>query len=222
MSYLYTIISRIIVLITVIPIHECAHGWMASKMGDDTAKSQGRLTLNPLRHMDPLGSLLLIISGFGWAKSVPVNAYRFRNRKLGMAVVALAGPVANILMALVVLFLYKVIGYVSIIAGISSAVFMQAVLAVLQGIVLVNVSLAVFNLLPIPPLDGSRLITLILPERIYFKIMQYESIVFIALFVLLFSGILSTPLNYLSQMLIRGLDFLTGFVDAVFLYGMLT
>lgn len=210
-DWLFQIFVKAIVLFTALPFHEYAHAWAADKMGDHTAAVNGRLTLNPLAHLDPIGAICMLLTGFGWAKAVPINPRNFKNPKKGMALSACAGPLANLLLALVCLVFYKFAYY----SPLSHSMMGAAFCSVLLLMVNLNIGLGIFNLLPIPPLDGSRLATLFLPSKWYFKIMQYEQIIFIALFVLLFSGVLSTPLALLRNLVLRGLDFSTGFIDVL-------
>ncbi len=167
-----------------IVLHEIAHGFVAYLFGDRTAKNAGRLTLNPVKHIDIWGLLAMIIFGFGWAKPVPVNAYYFKNRKLGMAITALAGPASNLLLAFAALLVLKGLTLITI-----SSYWVYEVLVGLATFVqifaILNVGLAVFNLIPIPPLDGSKILNTLLPERIYFKIMQFEQYGFLVLLILL-------------------------------------
>lgn len=214
---LYVYFARLIVLFTSMPIHEFAHGWVADKLGDHTARYQGRLDLNPIAHLDPLGTLLIMFTGFGWAKPVPVNPRNF-NRKItmraGMAITSLAGPLANILMATVLLLIYKVIVLVMMVLGISVGNATAVITSILSLMVTINVSLAVFNLLPVPPLDGYHILAYFLPASFEYKMAQYSRYIFIGLFaVLMFTNILSVPLNFLSGFIYRFLDFSTGFVD---------
>ncbi|HHY63693.1 MAG TPA: site-2 protease family protein, partial [Clostridiaceae bacterium] len=157
------------ILFIILPVHEIAHGWVAYRLGDPTAKMAGRLTFNPFRHIDLLGLLMLYTAGFGWAKPVPVNFGNLKNRRSGMILVAMAGPLSNILLALISV----IIG--GIIAKLADAgvIFMdiEGSLKTLYYISLfffyfgtVNISLAVFNMIPVPPLDGSRLISAFVPE----------------------------------------------------------
>ena len=163
--------------------HELAHGLVAYWLGDDTAKRAGRLTLNPLDHLDPLGTLCMIFFGFGWAKPVPVNTSRFRHRKVGMALTALAGPLANFLLSFVLIFIALLMQTLSpgnqILLALSRFFIQTGQLSVCLG---------VFNLIPIPPLDGSRVLQVLLPNKIYYKLYRYEAYFQIGLIVLLFLG----------------------------------
>ena len=212
-TILYRTVVRLIVLLTALPFHECAHAWMANKLGDSTAKNQGRLTLNPLKHLDPMGAVLMLVAGFGWANPVPVNPYNFKNRKGGMALTALAGPLSNLLLAFVCTVVYKVLIY----SGYAATGFLAETLSSLASafylMIALNVGLGVFNLVPIPPLDGSRILNLVLPEKTYFQIMKYERIIMLALFAAIFLGLLDGPLNFVEGQIYRLLDLLTRFVD---------
>ena len=190
---------RIFVIFCVLPIHEFAHAFIAHKLGDDTARLKGRMTINPLAHIDPFGALMIIIGGFGYAKAVPVNIRNFKKRKPYMAITALAGPVSNIIMSIFFMFFTMLIQYKIGLSSDSGILYNVAVF--LMTAAQINISLAVFNLLPIPPLDGSRIFSLIIPDKYYYGIMQYERYIMIGLFVLLFTGILSTPLSYLSMLI---------------------
>ncbi len=193
---LVMIITRIFIVLTILPVHEYAHARMAKKLGDDTAERMGRLTLNPFRHLDPVGAALLVFFGFGFAKPVPVNPGRFTNQKKrrgGMALTAFAGPLSNLIMAFggVVLFcvvsaLTGSIVYANL--GTESGFYvlnMNAwyyVCSFLMQFSAINISLAVFNLLPIPPLDGSRIFGLLFPEKWMMAIEKYGFAIIIAIF----------------------------------------
>ena len=183
-----------IVLLTAFPVHECAHALAAHWLGDDTAKNQGRISLNPLRHLDLFGTVFMLLAGFGWAKPVPINANNFKNRKVGMAVSSLAGPLSNVLMSYVSIIICKILTYRSY--GNS---YVNALADVFWYATILNLGLAVFNLLPVPPLDGSRIFNLVLPEKLYFKVMKYENIIFGILFLSIWLGFLDKPLYFLQQ-----------------------
>ncbi|MCD7722471.1 MAG: site-2 protease family protein [Clostridiales bacterium] len=194
------ILSRAFVVFICLPAHELAHGWAAYKLGDNTAKNSGRLTFSPFAHLDPIGTLMIFLFGIGYAKPVPVNPNNFKKPKSGMALTALAGPASNLVMGFIGVFLADtVLAAYSAAGSASSAVYTlcQLFYLLFWYSAQVNVSLAVFNLLPIPPLDGSRVLAMALPDRLYYKYMRYERIIMIVLMVALFTGILSTPLSYL-------------------------
>ena len=181
-----TLLIYIIPLLFAITLHEAAHGWVASKLGDHTARMMGRVTLNPIKHVDPVGTvvvpLLLIVMNvgfiFGWAKPVPINFSALRSQKSGMIWVALAGPGANFLMA---------IGWL-ILAIISLKLELFILYSMARVGIFLNILLAVFNLLPIPPLDGSRVISALLPGPLAYKYGQFEQYGFLILLGLMFIG----------------------------------
>ena len=184
------ILQSVIPALICITLHELSHGFVAYKLGDDTAKRAGRLSLNPLRPLDPMGMLMMVIFRFGWAKPVPVNMYRFKDPKRGMAVTALAGPVSNILISLVFLFLYG-----ALYLPLQGSGFGVYVLEMLQITAYLSLSFAVFNFLPIPPLDGSKVLFSVVSDEAYRKLMRYERYGSIALLLLVSTGILGRPLS---------------------------
>ena len=208
---IYTFLLRFIVALIALPIHECAHGYAAYRMGDYTAKREGRLTLNPLAHFDIFGTIAMILFGFGWAKPVPINPLNFENPKKGMMISSLAGPMSNIGLAFISMVFYK-LSYIPQYMGISGA-FLSTVQMFLLYMITINITLGVFNLIPIPPLDGSRIATYFLPQRIYFKIMQYENLIFLGLIIALWFGVLDGPINFVSGTLTGVLDFITRPID---------
>ncbi len=203
---LISLMSRVFVVFCVLPIHEYAHALFATKLGDDTARLKGRLTLNPLAHLDIMGAVMIFLVGFGYARPVPVNPRKFKNPKAGMALTALAGPVSNLVMAFFFIILQKVFWYLFD-ANQTAVVFYVASMFFFYAAT-VNVSLAVFNLLPIPPLDGSRIINLIIPSKYYFKIMQYERYIVLGVFALIVFGVLDKPLNILASFVMMGLEWI--------------
>lgn len=201
LSVFIQLMARVFIVFCIMPIHEYAHALIASKLGDDTARLSGRLTLNPFAHVDPIGAIMILLVGFGYAKPVPVNPRNFKNPKKGMALTALAGPVSNLILALI--FLIPAYGIEVFIYD--NNPMMQAIVVFLSSAASLNVGLAVFNLIPVPPLDGSRIFNVIIPSKYYFKIMQYERYIVLAIFALLFFGVLDIPLNYISNLLMKAL-----------------
>lgn len=204
---LFVYLVRAVAMLLIIPVHEAAHAFVSYKLGDPTAKNYGRLTLNPLAHFDLFGALAMILAGIGWAKPVPTDVRRFRHPKRDMAISAAAGPVSNLLMAYLGMILYKLAYYrMPVNSG-------QLVMLFLSIFISLNISLAVFNLLPIPPFDGSRIFLAFLPTRLYFKAMQYERYIMMAVLLLVLIGALDTPLYYLNQGAQRVLWAATGYIE---------
>lgn len=198
--------STCFVVFCAAPLHEFAHALIAVKLGDDTPRLRGRLTINPTAHIDPIGALMIFLFGFGYAKPVEVRMRHFKNPKRDMALVALAGPVCNLLQAIVCLFLSNAVYALALNTGNQILVYMQFFFYFAATI---NINLAVFNFLPIPPLDGSRLVTALLPSKYYYAIMKYERYIMIGLFVLLFTNVLSRPLSFVSGLLLALFDNIT-------------
>ena len=205
-----------IALIT-LSVHECAHGYAAYKMGDPTARNFGRLTLNPLKHLDLYGTICMILFHFGWAKPVPINARNFRDPRKGMAITAAAGPASNLLLAFLAAICIKLL---ALLAGTLIPQFQNDVLfyffyyliLFFELFHVLNLSLCVFNLSPLPPLDGSRIFLAFLPPRLYFKVMRYERAIQIALMVALFfgafSGVIQDIVEWLSAVMFKILFFI--------------
>jgi Zn-dependent protease len=188
------------------PVHEFAHAFSAYKLGDKSQKYMGRLTLNPFAHIDYIGALAILFVGFGWAKPVQVNPMYFKNPKVGMAVTSFAGPFANLITAFVCMLLYNFIGFINVFA--QSAIIVYAA-SLFSYIAVINIGLAVFNLVPFPPLDGSKVLAVILPDRIYYKVMQYENYLYFILIILVATGVLSRPIGIVSDFVIILFNFIT-------------
>ncbi|MGM9522056.1 MAG: site-2 protease family protein [Oscillospiraceae bacterium] len=204
-SVLTDALLSVIPALICITIHECSHGFVALKLGDTTAKDMGRLTLNPLKHFDILGFVMLAFVGFGWAKPVPIDMRRFKNPKRGMAVSALAGPVSNILLSVLLLFLYGLL-----FVPIYSSSFGYYVLYTLYRTAYLSAALAVFNIIPIPPLDGSKVLFSLISDDAYYKLMRYERYGMIILLILIVTDVLNGPLNTAVSFVFNKLFFFAG------------
>lgn len=202
---------RVFTVFCVLPIHEYAHALTAHRLGDETARLAGRLTIRPTAHLHPIGTVMILLFGMGFANPVPVNPNNFRtkNKKAGFALTAAAGPLSNLIMALFWYLVMNLLYFIGAKTGTSSSILGIAVMFMYYA-GSINVALAVFNLIPVPPLDGSRLLTAVLPDRIYYKIMRYERYIMIGLMVLLFVGVLDVPLSFLNGVISRTFILFTG------------
>ncbi|MCA9866874.1 MAG: site-2 protease family protein [Anaerolineales bacterium] len=192
---IYTIIARIIVLLVAFTIHELAHAVTADYLGDPTPRRMGRITLNPLKHLDPFGTIMLIIAGFGWAKPVMVNPMNMRgNPRTSMAIVAIAGPLSNLVMAAIaaVFFRAGLVDTNSLFLGNASSLSLANLLI---QFLYINLALAFFNLIPVPPLDGSKILFAILPPELGYRLRPLEQYGFMILFLVVF--LVPQVLNFL-------------------------
>lgn len=187
-SYLIDLLVSIPAVLVCLSVHEAAHGFMANALGDPTAKNAGRLTLDPKHHLDPIGTLCLFLFHVGWAKPVPVNVRNFKHPRRDIALTSLAGPVSNFLLALAALFLRQI--FLS-----SSSTVMIALGLFCHSTVVMSIGLGVFNLIPVPPLDGSKILLSFLPHKYEYKFAQYQQYIQFGLLVLLLVGVLDTPIN---------------------------
>ena len=222
----YYALSAVAVLV-ILTIHEFAHAYTAYKLGDNTARNLGRLSLNPIKHLDPVGAVCMLFFHFGWARPVPINARNFRNPKRDFAITALAGPLVNLICAFFSAFLYLFIFALLRDVNFESGFLLSLANNALLFISLfhsINVGIGIFNLIPIPPLDGSRILNVVLPPKMYFGIMKYERYIYFAVIGWLLLGdfvkraLLALPFVAASPILsfIAGIFSLTDILGAFF------
>ncbi len=220
---LITLLVSIPIVLISLSFHEFAHGWMADRLGDKTARWNGRLTMNPLRHLDPIGAFSMLFFGIGWAKPVPINPRNFKNPKKGMALTGLAGPVSNLLLSFIGILCYRILNAVTalniLLKGGSIYYYSNASFSFFDILAIffimfstMNAYLAVFNLIPVPPFDGSRIFYFILPDKWYFSVMKYERVMMVIMLALLFTGVLSPVLSAVSGAFLSAFDFIIGLV----------
>ncbi len=202
------IIIRAVAVLLAISIHEIAHGFSAYLLGDKTAKAMGRLSLNPLRHLDPFGALCLLLFGFGWAKPVVINPYYFKKPKRDIILTSLAGPMSNFVMAYLTLLVYKLLGATGVLYANGTAFYY--LMQFISTFVWLNIGLCVFNLLPVPPLDGSKIFLPLLPRHIYVDIMRYQHLGWMILMVALALNVLDPILSTAGSFIFNILSFLAG------------
>ncbi|WP_069998038.1 site-2 protease family protein [Cellulosilyticum sp. I15G10I2] len=196
MDFIKELIYTIPAILIAISMHEFAHGYMSYRLGDPTPKYHGRLSLNPLQHLDPMGTLCLLIFHFGWAKPVRVNPHYYQNKKRGMVMVAMAGPIMNFGIAFIATI---AMGIILKVTGGQAGLSIQYIFRFFSYLTIINIGLGVFNLIPVPPLDGSKVLGAILPEDKYFKYMQYERYGHIILIILIMFNLLDLPLRMMRS-----------------------
>lgn len=217
---------RLFIIFLILPIHEFAHAWTAHKLGDDTAKYQGRLTLNPIAHLDPIGAICLLIGGFGWAKPVPIDPTRFTRKhsmRFGVAITALAGPLSNLIVAflgMVGLRFFKCSDYYNTyweqyVSGEAISNAPDMIYWMLYAFVTINIGLAIFNLVPIPPLDGSKILSYFTSAKVDRWFIRNEQIVRIVFLVVLVSPILHGPLGFVEDKVFELFTLMTNWIPAL-------
>jgi len=215
MQKLLALMISIIALLPALTFHEWAHGYMAYKLGDATAKADGRLSLNPLDHLDPFGTLMLLIMGFGWAKPVPVNTRYFKKPRRDFALTALAGPMINFIVALISAFLFVLTWYIvgyNDLTGITS----DAILMIFDYSMVFNIGLGLFNLIPLPPLDGSNILICMLPNSLaakYSRVRYYSGYIFIGLILLQYVPVL----DFIPDLVFAPLNICRNFLTDAFI-----
>lgn len=197
----------VVIILFSLSFHEVSHGYVAYRCGDSTARNLGRLTLNPLAHLDPIGTVMMLLFGFGYAKPVPINPRNFNHYKRDLAFVSLAGPASNLLLA----FVGTLIFYLSLML-MPDSTFALIWCMFWQYFTLANAGLCVFNLLPIPPLDGSRIVSVLLPGKISYYYLKYERYIMIVMFLLLYRGVFSDLLSFLRNGLMTGITAVVEFI----------
>jgi len=200
-SALLNILLSVIPSLLCITFHELSHGFVAYLLGDDTAKRAGRLTLNPIRHIDIMGLVMMAVFHFGWAKPVPVDMRKFKNPKGGMALTALAGPVSNLILAVLFIFFYGLLYF-----PIGKSAVGAYVLQMLSLGAFISIGLGIFNLIPIPPLDGSKVLFSFISNEAYGKLMRYERYGSILMIILVATGVLGTPLSRATMAVLNFLN----------------
>lgn len=220
---LIEVLLAIPVILFSLTFHEVAHGYVACKLGDPTARNFGRLTLNPIKHLDPIGTILMLTVGYGWAKPVPVNSRYFRDPKKGMALTALAGPVSNLILAVISVMIYSLMYALLNVEAVAMLLLSnqmlfnlyRAIYSMFSLCAYLNVSLAVFNMIPLPPFDGSRIFYSVLPAKLYFAVMKYERYILIVFLALLYTGIVSLPISYITDWIISLFNLIFGLIFGI-------
>lgn len=207
---------KLMIIFLISPLHECAHAWAANQLGDYTAKYKGRMTLSPFAHIDIIGALMIFFFGFGWAKPVPVNPLHFKKPSQGMMLTALAGPASNLVAAFVGMIAWQLCnGEAHVAMMYFSPNTMSYVMWMLYCFISININLAVFNMIPVPPLDGSRVLNYFLPHRAQYWLAKNEQLCYYGVLILMATGILAVPLSFFNSLVFRGLELVTGWIPAL-------
>ncbi len=213
--YIIQLLLSLPIILLALSLHETAHGFVAYKLGDPTAKNLGRLTLNPIKHLDPIGFICMLLAGFGWANPVPINSRNFKKPRRDIALTSIAGPLSNLILSFLFVIilrltyepLTKTIYTAAMISKGTHASIAYYIYVFLILAIRMNITLAVFNLLPIPPLDGSKILYMFLPPKVYFKIAPYERYISLAFMLLLLLGVISplleTITGYISGLMFK-------------------
>jgi Zn-dependent protease len=207
LEYIFNLLLMIPIAIISLSVHESAHGYVSYLLGDPTARNLGRITMNPLKHFDVLGFICMVLFRVGWAKPVPVNARYYKNPRAGMALTAAAGPISNLLLAVIGVFGSETTWLLMRNMSEADAAFtvVATVFNFFYLFALCNISLAVFNLMPFPPFDGSRILYVFLPPKQYFGLMKYERYIMIAVLVLFYLGAFDLPLSLATNGIFNGM-----------------
>ncbi len=206
-EYLFRLLLMVPIAMISLSVHESAHGYVSYKLGDPTARNLGRITMNPLKHFDVLGFVCMVLFRVGWAKPVPVNARYYKNPRAGMALTAAAGPISNLLLALIGVFGSETtwLFMKNMSEGNAAFTVVATIFNFFYLFSLCNISLAVFNLIPVPPFDGSRILYVFLPPKQYFGLMKYERYIMIAVLVLFYLGAFDLPLSLATNGIFNGM-----------------
>lgn len=209
MQYIIDTLITVPMVLIALMFHELAHGFVSIKLGDPTPRMQGRMTLNPLAHLDLVGTILMIFTGFGWAKPVQINPRYYKDPKKGMAITALAGPLMNFMLAILAMLLYGIYFIIVSKTGLMAGA-MYSVGYLVMRFVTLNLCFMVFNFIPIPPLDGSRVLGIFLSNRAYFKVQEYERYSFLILILLsatgIFNRLIGTGVSVIFNVMLSGLQ----------------